>query len=107
MANSNNYLAPLGMAVVGALFGIGHFSGLNETLFGSEKEYETTSQSYYVGSDYDDSYSVEYSGEISFRGKHCSGSVGCDCSGFSPITDGKEWQKSYCKKCGHARSCHK
>lgn len=41
------------------------------------------------------------------QGKHCSGTVGCDCSGFSPITNGKEWQKSYCKKCGHAKSSHK
>lgn len=41
------------------------------------------------------------------QGKHCSGTVGCDCSGFSPISNGKEWQKSYCKHCGHAKSCHK
>lgn len=41
------------------------------------------------------------------QGKHCSGTVGCDCTGFSPITNGKEWQKSYCKKCGHAKSCHR
>ena len=41
------------------------------------------------------------------QGKHCSGTVGCDCSGFSPITNGKEWQKSYCKHCGHKKSCHR
>lgn len=40
-------------------------------------------------------------------GKNCTGSVGCDCKGFSPITNGKEWQKSYCKHCGHKKSCHK
>ena len=41
------------------------------------------------------------------QGKHCTGTVGCDCSGFSPITNGKEWQKSYCKKCGHSKSSHR
>ncbi len=41
------------------------------------------------------------------QGKHCSGSVGCDCSRFSPITNGDEWQKSYCKHCGHKKSCHR
>lgn len=104
MADSKNYLAPLGLAVVGALFGVGHFGGLHETLFGSKHETETVAESYY-----EDSYSYSttgYGNEISFRGKHCSGSVGCDCSGFDPITDGFEWQKSYCKHCGHKRSCH-
>ncbi len=43
----------------------------------------------------------------SSEGTHCSGSVGCSCSGFSPITNGKEWQKSYCRKCGHGRQCHR
>ncbi len=41
------------------------------------------------------------------QGAHCNGTVGCDCSGFAPITNGKEWQKSYCKHCGHKKSCHK
>lgn len=41
------------------------------------------------------------------QGKHCNGTVGCDCSGFSPITNGKEWQKSYCKNYEHMKSCHK
>lgn len=43
----------------------------------------------------------------SFQGKHCTGTVGCDCPGFEPITDGKEWEKAYCKHCGHKKSCHK
>ena len=41
------------------------------------------------------------------HGKHCTYTVGCDCSGFSPITDGDEWQKEYCKRCGHKKSYHK
>ena len=41
------------------------------------------------------------------QGKHCNGTVGCDCSGFSAITNGKEWQKSYCKRCGHHKRCHR
>ncbi len=105
MSNSKNYLAPLGLAVVGAIFGIGHFGGLHETVFGSENEYEIVTSSYY-----DETYSPssnEYDHEISFRGKKCSGSVGCNCSGFAPITSGDEWQKSICKHCGHKKSCHK
>ena len=46
MADSKSYLAPLGLALVGTLFGIGHFGGLNEVLFGSDKEYENVSDSY-------------------------------------------------------------
>ena len=105
MADSKNYLAPLGLAVVGAFFGIGHFGGFHETLFGSENESEIVTTSYY-----NETYSPssnEYGHEISFRGKNCSGSVGCDCSGFVPITNGDEWQKSICKHCGHKKSCHK
>ena len=41
------------------------------------------------------------------QGKHCTGSVGCSCSGFSPITNGEVWQQSYCKHCGHKKNCHK
>ena len=44
---------------------------------------------------------------MTVRGKHCTGSVGCSCGGFSPITNGKVWQQSYCKHCGHKKSCHK
>ena len=43
----------------------------------------------------------------SFRGKHCTYTQGCDCSGFSPITSGEEWEKSYCRKCGHNKKYHK
>lgn len=41
------------------------------------------------------------------EGQHCRGSVGCDCRGFSPITNGKEWQKEYCRHCGHKKSYHR
>lgn len=41
------------------------------------------------------------------QGKHCTYTVGCDCSGFSPKTNGKEWEKSYCKHCGHHKKYHK
>ena len=44
---------------------------------------------------------------VPFRGKHCTGSVGCDCPGFSPITGGEVWQQSYCKHCGHKKSDHR
>lgn len=30
---------------------------------------------------------------VSCQGKHCTYTVGCDCSGFSPKTNGKEWEK--------------
>ena len=41
------------------------------------------------------------------EGKYCTGTVGCDCRGFVPITDGKEYQKNYCKRCGHHRKYYK
>jgi hypothetical protein len=44
---------------------------------------------------------------LQMEGKHCSGTVGCDCPGFSPKTNGAEWEKAYCKHCGHKKSCHK
>lgn len=47
------------------------------------------------------------SSNISFKGKHCTYTEGCDCSGFSPKTDGDEWEKAYCRKCGHKKSYHK
>lgn len=43
---------------------------------------------------------------VAVQGKHCSGSVGCSCSGFSPITNGDVWQQAYCRNCGHKKSCH-
>ena len=45
--------------------------------------------------------------QVSSEGTHCSGTVGCSCSGFSPITNGEVWQQSYCKHCGHHKRCHK
>lgn len=50
---------------------------------------------------------TELDTHTSCEGKHCTYSVGCDCPGFSPITDGKEWQKAYCKHCKHKKSYHK
>ena len=44
---------------------------------------------------------------VSCQGKHCTYTVGCDYSGFSPKTNGKEWEKSYCKRCGHHKKYHK
>lgn len=41
------------------------------------------------------------------EGQHCRGTVGCDCRGFSPINNGKEWQKEYCRHCGHKKSYHR
>ncbi len=43
----------------------------------------------------------------SAQGKHCTGTVGCDCTGFAPVTNGKEWQKSYCRKCSHHKNSHR
>lgn len=45
--------------------------------------------------------------QLGASGKHCNGSVGCDCRGFKPITDGAEWQKSYCDRCGHHKRNHR
>lgn len=45
--------------------------------------------------------------QIASQGAHCSGTVGCDCRGFAPITNGEVWQQAYCKYCGHKRSCHR
>ena len=43
----------------------------------------------------------------SFKGKHCTETVGCSCPGFSPIKDGEVWKQAYCKHCGHKQSNHK
>lgn len=50
---------------------------------------------------------VRHAGSYDVMGTHCSGTVGCPCSGFAPITNGDVWEQSYCKKCGHHRRCHK
>lgn len=44
---------------------------------------------------------------IHMEGKRCNGTVGCSCSGFKPITNGKVWQQAYCANCGHKKSVHK
>lgn len=44
---------------------------------------------------------------VAVQGTHCNGTVGCSCSGFSPITNGEVWQQAYCKHCGHKKSDHK
>ena len=44
---------------------------------------------------------------LTTQGTHCSGTVGCGCSGFAPITNGDVWQQAYCKHCGHKRSVHR
>lgn len=44
---------------------------------------------------------------VSFKGTHCNGTVGCSCPGFAPITDGDVWEQSYCKYCSHKKSAHK
>lgn len=41
------------------------------------------------------------------QGKNCTYTVGCDCPGFSPITDKEEYKKDYCKHCGHPKSSHR
>ncbi len=42
MGNSKSYFAPLGLAAIGALFGIGHFGGLHDTVFGNDNKTEIT-----------------------------------------------------------------
>lgn len=42
-----------------------------------------------------------------FTGKVCTETVGCDCTGFVPITDGAVWEQSICKKCNHKKRNHK
>lgn len=49
----------------------------------------------------------EFVTKASAQGSHCTGTVGCSCPGFSPNTSGDVWQQSYCKRCGHKKSCHK
>lgn len=43
---------------------------------------------------------------LSATGKHCRGTIGCGCSGFKAIDNGKVWQAAYCKKCGHHKRYH-
>lgn len=42
---------------------------------------------------------------ISFRGKPCTATVGCDCSGFEPLSNiGTD--RFICKKCKHQKKYH-
>lgn len=50
---------------------------------------------------------VNVSTEVAVQGKHCSGTVGCDCPGFAPITNQEVWKQGYCKHCGHKKGCHR
>lgn len=45
--------------------------------------------------------------QLSMQGTHCNGTVGCNCPGFSPITNGDVWQQAYCRHCGHKKGVHK
>lgn len=40
------------------------------------------------------------------QGEHCTYTVGCDCSGFQ-WGSGDEWERYYCKKCGHHKKYHR
>lgn len=80
MGDSKIYLAPLGLAAIGALFGIGHFGGLHETLFGSDNKTEITTSSYYS-----DTESAGYGSEISFQG-HNTNSDGYIYKGTITLT---------------------
>lgn len=116
MANSKSYLAPLGLVVVGALLGIGHFGGLHESIFGTDNESEQIIESNY---DYSDSYSTEYSNEVSFRGsdrKFVKTSYGCNecsCSGYWGYKHTNGTYEGSCSntdmwghKCGHGPEKH-
>lgn len=48
-----------------------------------------------------------FSSNVAVQGKHCSGTVGCSCPGFSPITNGDIWQEAYCRHCSHHRRYHR
>ena len=49
----------------------------------------------------------DWNTHVHMEGKHCRGTVGCDCPGFRPITNGDVWQQSYCYYCGHRKGLHK
>lgn len=118
MGNSNNYLAPLGLAIVGALFGFGHFGGLHDSLFGSGNKTEKVAATYYVN-DYEETYSGGYNGDISFKGngkKFVKTSFGCDgccCSGYWGYMHPNGTYEGACSntdmwghKCGHGPEKH-
>ncbi|MBD5275399.1 MAG: hypothetical protein HDS37_04780 [Bacteroides sp.] len=82
MGNSRFFLAPLSLAVIGALFGIGHFGGLHETFFGSDNKSEIVTTSYYNETYSPSSY--EYGHEITFRGKNVRDLLGVTVQGLYP-----------------------
>lgn len=118
MSNPKKFLAPLGLAVIGALFGIGHFGSLHESFFGSDNESEIITESYYE-SDYDDSYSFGYSNDISFKGSGKTfvrtkyGCDDCSCSGYWGYKHTNGTYEGACSntdmwghKCGHGPEKH-
>ena len=75
MGNSRFFLAPLSLAVIGALFGIGHFGGLHETFFGSDNKSERLTQSHYtpvssVSAEYEEAYEHEEMPEYKEESEH-------------------------------------
>lgn len=100
MNDSNRFWTIAGLAVLGILVGIGPFQR-GHALLDSCSSYDDIE--YAVDNNYEESTG----GDISFRGKACKYTMGCSCSGFSPITDGDEWQKSWCENCNHPKSSHK
>lgn len=66
--------------------------------------YANGQSQYWVCPENDPAYSTS---NVSFGGKCCNGTVGCSCSGFLPKTDGEEWEKLFCKRCGHHKKYHK
>lgn len=44
--------------------------------------------------------------QVTLQGKHCRGTVGCDCPGFEPLTKGTIYEKTFCRHCGHNKSYH-
>ena len=56
-----------------------------------------------------DRFYAQQKNSPSFQGKVCSGTVGCKCTGFKPITNGTVADESKCANpgCGHPRRVHK
>lgn len=77
MGNSRNFLAPLGLAVIGTLFGIGHFGGLHKTFFGANNKPALPTQSYHitpvssVSYEYEEVSEYEEMSEPTKRSKQC------------------------------------
>ena len=46
------------------------------------------------------------SARVEMQGKHCRYTVGCSCPGFAPKTNGKEWERDYCRNCSHKKLFH-